>query len=158
MRARARARLDRVVGLPTRYRLDGQDVECRWEQDFLYPPARNWNPTSVLYIWNPNIPGGKVTVAWRGVAWRGVAWRGVACEVPVGHWPVCHLQFCTLVAGKTRRPNFLCRCPHFACIVCFVFIGDNTAAIQRQESSVATRWAGIVPGLLLPAISLWVSR
>lgn len=81
-----------------------------------------------------------------------------ACVVPVGHRPVCLLQFCTLVTVKTRRPKFLCRCPHFVCIACFVFTGDNTAAIQRQESSVAARWAGIVPGLLLPAISLWVSR
>jgi len=81
-----------------------------------------------------------------------------ACEGPVGHRTLCPLQFCALLAGKTRRPKSLCRCPHLACIVCFVFTGDNTAAIQRQESSVATRWAGILPGLLLPAVSLWVSR
>jgi hypothetical protein len=40
----------------------------------------------------------------------------------------------------------------------FVFSGDNTAAIQRQESSVATRWACLLPGLLLPAVCLWVTR
>jgi len=30
---------DRVIGLAIRYRLDGHDVECRWGQNFLYPPA-----------------------------------------------------------------------------------------------------------------------
>ena len=50
---------DRVVGFTTSYRLVGQDVECRWGTFFLYPPDRPWNPTSVLYNGNPDIPGVK---------------------------------------------------------------------------------------------------
>nr|CAD7442164.1 unnamed protein product [Timema bartmani] len=36
--------------------------------------------------------------------------------------------------------------------------GDNTAAIQRQESSVATRWASLPPTVLLTSLCLWVTR
>lgn len=45
------------------------------------------------------------------------------------------------------------------CLKCLLCVsGDNTAAIQRQESSVATRWACLMSGLLLPTVGLWVTR
>jgi len=56
---------ENVVSLATRYRLDGQDVECRWGQDFLYPPGRPWNTPSVPYNGNPDILGSKAAEAWR---------------------------------------------------------------------------------------------
>jgi hypothetical protein len=61
-----------------------------------------------------------------------------------------------LVNDKPRKAgrNFCA----LSAALAFMFSGDNTAAIQRQESSVATRWACLMPGLLLPAVSLWVTR
>ena len=81
-----------------------------------------------------------------------------ARDFPIGRRPVSRLQFCTLVAIKPhdgRKSFIIARSLH--CLLLY-FAGDNTAAIQRQESSVAARWAGIAPGLLLLAVCLWVSR
>ena len=38
-----------IVGIVTRYRLNGPEIESWWGQDFLSPPDRPWGPTSLLY-------------------------------------------------------------------------------------------------------------
>jgi hypothetical protein len=38
-----------VVGIATRYELDGPGIEIRWGRDFPYRPDRPWDPPSLLY-------------------------------------------------------------------------------------------------------------
>jgi hypothetical protein len=40
---------DSVVGLATRYRLDGQGIEFRWGKTLCTRPDRLWDQTSLLY-------------------------------------------------------------------------------------------------------------
>ena len=40
---------DGVVGIATRYELDGPGIESRWRRIFRTPPDRPWGPPSLLY-------------------------------------------------------------------------------------------------------------
>jgi hypothetical protein len=40
---------DSVVGITTRYGLDGPGIKSRWGRDFPHRPDRPWDPPSPLY-------------------------------------------------------------------------------------------------------------
>jgi hypothetical protein len=48
-----------VVGIATRYGLDGPEKESRWGEIFRTCPDRPWGPPSPLYNWYRVFPGGK---------------------------------------------------------------------------------------------------
>ena len=48
-----------LVGMATRYWLDGPGIECRWSEIFRACPDRPWNPPSLLYNGYRVIPGDK---------------------------------------------------------------------------------------------------
>jgi hypothetical protein len=50
---------DSVVGIATRYGLDGPWIESHWGEIFSTCPDRNWAPPSLLYNGYLVIPGGK---------------------------------------------------------------------------------------------------
>ena len=54
-----------VVGIATRYGLDGSGNRIRMGRDFPTRPDRSWDPTSLLYNGYKVIPGGKGAGAWR---------------------------------------------------------------------------------------------
>ena len=57
---------DSVVGIATRYGLDGPGIESRWRRDFPHPPRPALGPTQPPVQWVPGLfPGGKEN---RGVA------------------------------------------------------------------------------------------
>jgi hypothetical protein len=52
---------DNVVGIATRYELDGPGIESRWGRDFQHRP---WGLPSLLYNGYRVIPGGKAAGPW----------------------------------------------------------------------------------------------
>jgi hypothetical protein len=57
---------DSVVGVATRYGLDGPGIESRWRGEiFRICPDRPWGQLSLLYNWYRVFPGGKADGAWR---------------------------------------------------------------------------------------------
>ena len=50
--------LDSVVGIATRYGLDGMGVECRWGRDFPHPSRRALGPTQPPVQWVPGLSWG----------------------------------------------------------------------------------------------------
>ena len=56
--------LDSVVGIATRYGLDGPGIESRWGQDFSQPSRPALGPTQPPIQWVPGLfPGGKAAGA-----------------------------------------------------------------------------------------------
>jgi len=55
---------DSVVGIATRYELDGPGIESWWGRDFLHPPDRPWGPISLLYDGYWVFHRGKAEGAW----------------------------------------------------------------------------------------------
>ena len=54
-----------VVGIATRYGLDGPGIKSRWGEIFCTRSDRPWGPPSLLYNGYHVFPGGKATGAWR---------------------------------------------------------------------------------------------
>jgi hypothetical protein len=51
---------DSVVGIATRYELDGPRIESRWGRDFQHPSRLALGPTQPIIQWVPGLfPGGK---------------------------------------------------------------------------------------------------
>jgi hypothetical protein len=50
---------DSVVGIATRYGLEGPGIESRWGEIFRTGPDRLRGPPSLLYNWYRVFPGGK---------------------------------------------------------------------------------------------------
>jgi hypothetical protein len=56
---------DSVVGIATRFGLDGPGIESRWGRNFPHPSRPAPGPTQHPIQWVPGLfPGGKVTGAW----------------------------------------------------------------------------------------------
>jgi hypothetical protein len=56
---------DSVVGIATRYGLDGPGIESQWGWDFPHPSRPALGPTHPLIQWAPGLfPGGIVAGAW----------------------------------------------------------------------------------------------
>jgi hypothetical protein len=56
---------DSVVGIATRYGLDGPGIESRWGRDFPQPSTLALEPTQPPVKWVPGFfPGGKAVRAW----------------------------------------------------------------------------------------------
>jgi len=53
-----------VVGIATRYGLEGPGSECRWGEIFRTRLNRPWGPPSLLHNEYRAIPGGKAVWAW----------------------------------------------------------------------------------------------
>jgi hypothetical protein len=83
-----------VVGIATRYGLDGLEIESRWGRDFPHLSAP-WNPPNLLYNGYQFFPGGKVAGVWR--------W----------HLPQ------TSVEVKDRLELFLYHLPFWTFVACF---------------------------------------
>jgi hypothetical protein len=56
---------DRVVGIETRYKLDGLEVESLWGRDFLHPSRPALGFIQPPMQWAPNLSGDKAVGAWR---------------------------------------------------------------------------------------------
>jgi hypothetical protein len=56
---------DSVVGIATRYELDGLGIESRWGEIFSTCPDRSWGLPSPLYNGYRAIHGGKAAGSWR---------------------------------------------------------------------------------------------
>jgi hypothetical protein len=57
---------DSVVGIATRYGLDGPGIESQWERDFPHPSTSALVPTQTPIQRVPGLfPGGKAARAWR---------------------------------------------------------------------------------------------
>ena len=54
---------DSLVGIASRYGLDGTGIESRWGRDFPHPSRRSWGPPSLLYNGYRGFPGGKAAGA-----------------------------------------------------------------------------------------------
>ena len=50
---------DSLVGIATRYGLDGMGIESRWGRDFPHPSSRPWGPPSLLLNGYRVFPGSK---------------------------------------------------------------------------------------------------
>jgi hypothetical protein len=50
---------DSVVGIATRYGLDGPGIESRWGRDFPHPSRPTLGPTQPPIQWVPGLPGVK---------------------------------------------------------------------------------------------------
>jgi hypothetical protein len=48
-----------VVDIATSYGLDGPVIESLWGRDFSHPSRRPWDPPSLLYNGNGDVPGVK---------------------------------------------------------------------------------------------------
>jgi hypothetical protein len=55
---------DSVVGIATRYGVEGPGIEFRWDEIFRTYPDRLWGPLSLLYSEYRDFPGVKVAGAW----------------------------------------------------------------------------------------------
>jgi hypothetical protein len=56
---------DSVVGIATRYGLDGPGIEFRWGRDFPHPSRPALGPMQPPIQWVPGLfPGGKTAGAW----------------------------------------------------------------------------------------------
>jgi hypothetical protein len=56
---------DSVVGIATRYGLDGPGMESRWGRDFLQPSRPALGPTQAPIQWVPGLfPGDKAAGVW----------------------------------------------------------------------------------------------
>jgi hypothetical protein len=56
---------DSVVGIATRYGLDGPGIESRWGRDFPHPSGPALRPTQSPIQWVSGLfPGGKAAGAW----------------------------------------------------------------------------------------------
>jgi hypothetical protein len=56
---------DSVVGIATRYGLDGPGIESRWGRDFPQPSKPALGPRQPPVQWVPGLfPGGKAAGAW----------------------------------------------------------------------------------------------
>ena len=56
---------DSVVGIETRYRLDGPEAESLWERDFPHPSRPAMGITQPPIQWTSVLSGGKAVEAWR---------------------------------------------------------------------------------------------
>jgi hypothetical protein len=56
---------DRIVGIATRYGLDGPGIESRWWRDIQHSSRRPWDLPGLVYNGYRVIPGGKAAGAWR---------------------------------------------------------------------------------------------
>jgi hypothetical protein len=57
---------DSLVGIATRYRLDGPGIKFQWGRDFLHPSPPDLGPTSLLYNgYRLSFLGRKAAGAWR---------------------------------------------------------------------------------------------
>jgi len=56
---------DSVVGIATRYGLDGPGIESRWGRDFPYPSRPAVGPTQPPIQWVPGLFRSKAAGAWR---------------------------------------------------------------------------------------------
>jgi len=56
---------DKVIGIATRYGLDGTETESQWWRDFRTRPERPWNPPSLPYDGYLFFPGVKTVGIWR---------------------------------------------------------------------------------------------
>jgi hypothetical protein len=56
---------DSIVGIATRYGLDGPGIESRWSRDFQHPPSPALGHTQPLVQCVPGLfPGGNAAGAW----------------------------------------------------------------------------------------------
>ncbi|XP_063242545.1 hemicentin-1-like [Bacillus rossius redtenbacheri] len=83
---------------------------------------------------------------------------GVSVSTEPG--PKTHSRLIINSATHGDSGNYTCRASNTEADTIYVFVsrGDNTAAIQRQESSEAARTRRVLPLVLLAGLGAWVTR